>query len=112
MSVRCNAPLPAADRFFIGVASGSGPLISVYRVVNDVGLISAEYTGEGNAELAVCASNPNPVQQARCSNRFAVTFGPSFCPNPPLPPNPCPAGQVVCPPTGTCTPSPQCEFPK
>jgi hypothetical protein len=107
ISVRCNAPLPVADEIFIGVL-GTGPLILVYRVVSDIGLVSAEYTGEGTAQLSVCATNP--PAQARCSDRFAVTFGPSFCPNPPPPPSPCPAGEVVCPPHGTCTPSPQCEF--
>jgi hypothetical protein len=108
VSFQCDAPLPFADEYYIGFFS-AGPITSVYRVVSDIGRIDAEYIGEGNAVLAVCARNKS---QARCSNRFAVTFGPSFCPHPPTPPNPCPAGETVCPPTGACTPSSQCEFPQ
>jgi hypothetical protein len=106
VTVRCNAPLPVADEIYVGVSSQTGPIISTYRTVSDLGLIDAEYTGEGNAELRACARKGD---QARCSNRFAAAFGPSFCPNPPPPPRPCPAGERNCPPTGACTPISQCE---
>jgi trypsin len=109
VTVRCDAPLPIADRITVGVPSPSGPIISTYRTVRDLGLIDSEYTGEGNAELRACSRNG---EQASCSNRFAAAFGPSFCANPPPPTRPCPAGEVQCPPTGACTPISQCEFPE
>jgi hypothetical protein len=104
VSFECDAPLPVDEIF---VAGGGGGGIRPYRVVHDIGLINAEYMSEGETIVAVCARNSAGVG---CSNRFAVTLGPSFCPGPAPPPRQCPSGQILCASSGVCEPLPQCEF--
>lgn len=88
ISIECDRPLPVADEILIGGGVG----IRVYRVVYDIGLVNAEYSSEGAADLTVCARNQGGVA---CSNRFATTLGPISCPNPPAH-RICPAGSRLC----------------
>lgn len=103
MSIVCNAPLPMADEMV--VMAGSGFTTEVYRVVSDIGLINAEYGGEGNAVLAVCAKNSRGMS---CGEGFFATLGPTICPYSPPPPT-CPHGQFICPSRGgVCKPITDC----
>jgi len=91
ISIECDHPLPVADEILIG-GGNSGIGIRVYRVVSDIGLVNAEYSNEGAAELTVCAKNQGGVT---CSNRFAATLGSTSCPHPPAH-RICPSGSRPC----------------
>lgn len=107
MDIKCDAPLPVADEIVVG--GGPGFQIRVFRVVRDIGLINAEYFGEGDAVVVVCARNKGG---ASCSSRFAATLGPMFCPHPPPPPPVCPSGFRPCPSRGCIRLGEHCDFPQ
>ncbi|WP_089170246.1 CAP domain-containing protein [Azotobacter chroococcum] len=90
IDIECNAPLAAATIF---IAHNAGFTMPIYRVAHDIGLINAEYSGEGDTVLAVCAKNTSGM---RCSNAVAATLGPTFCPGPPPSPRICPEGSRIC----------------
>lgn len=106
IDIECDPPLPYME---IGVRSeGVDYAIEAYRVVHEFGQINAKYRyNEGDAILSVCARNSAGWS---CSNRFAVTFGPSLCVYPPVLPGPCPSGQMVCMTDGVCRPFAQCDY--
>lgn len=89
VAIECDRPLPVADEMLVRGGAGG---IRVYRVVYDYGLINAEYSSEGAAELEVCAKNRGGVS---CGNRFPATLGPTFCPRPPVH-RACPSGLRLC----------------